>query len=136
MVNANGIGKRMRDVRVQAQLTQEDIAEKVGIKQAQVSAVEVGRRTTTLEVLERWMEACGATVTVERHDARDPRAQVLEQLAGLDRSVVEHIARAAAALAKLDPELRDQEVWMLEARAGLVERPVLRDPPAAYRGRA
>lgn len=52
------IHTHLRRIRREANLTQVQLAEKIGVDQTTISAVEVGRSPTTTEVLERWVEAC------------------------------------------------------------------------------
>ena len=95
----------------------------MGLKQASVSAIEVGRRTTTLDVLEKWLDVCGSVLSIDRPQAGDPKADLLRGLAHADPALVAQISRTAVALAALPAEDRERETWMLEARAGLVQRP-------------
>jgi transcriptional regulator with XRE-family HTH domain len=51
------IGKRFRELRESAGLSQRDVEDLTGLPQAYVSKTENGHGTPTLEVLERWAEA-------------------------------------------------------------------------------
>jgi transcriptional regulator with XRE-family HTH domain len=52
--------------RKRASLTQAQLAERVGISQAKISAYESGRISPSVETLERLLAAMGARLTVER----------------------------------------------------------------------
>jgi len=47
------LGKRIQRYRKQADLTQEELAEKVGISRAYMGYIEQGRNTPSLEILEK-----------------------------------------------------------------------------------
>ena len=56
------VGRRLREVRLQAGLTQPDLGEKARMAAAEISKIENGRRTPTLETLERLTKALGVAV--------------------------------------------------------------------------
>ncbi len=51
------ICKRIRKFRHEAEMTQEDLAEKVGISRVYIGYVEQGRNTPSLEILEKIAKA-------------------------------------------------------------------------------
>jgi len=51
------ICKRIRKYRHDAELTQEDLAEKVGVSRVYIGYVEQGRNTPSLEILEKIAKA-------------------------------------------------------------------------------
>lgn len=54
----------LKALREAAGYTQAELADKLQIGQAQVSAIEVGRRITTSAIVERWIELCGGTLSI------------------------------------------------------------------------
>jgi transcriptional regulator with XRE-family HTH domain len=58
------IGKKIRQVRVAKAMTQEELAEKTGMFQSDVSAIEAGRRHVTLELLTRIANALDVDIKV------------------------------------------------------------------------
>ena len=61
----------LRDMRVNAGLTQKQIASAIGLDQSSISSYETGRRFLPTDLLDKWAEACGATVEVRRPDPLD-----------------------------------------------------------------
>lgn len=51
------ICKRIRKFRHEAEMTQEDLAEKVGVSRVYIGYVEQGRNTPSLEILEKIAKA-------------------------------------------------------------------------------
>lgn len=102
-------GNRIRAQRKAAGLTQAELAEAVGLSQGQVSNLENGDRTISLEWLRRIARALGCAVADLLDDADNP-----DRLAGDERAIIEQL-RAA------DPELRelaaDTVAAMITARA-------------------
>lgn len=128
------IGTSLREVREAAKLTQLQLAERVGLKQAHVSAIEVGRRATTTEKLAKWIEVCGAHLVIEPPSAADPLTPLLDAARGLPGEDLELLIRVARVLPLLDPGTREREVRFLEMRAGAEEAPApsgAKEPPAA-----
>ncbi|MFF7707368.1 helix-turn-helix domain-containing protein [Pseudomonas sp. NPDC007930] len=62
----------LRDYRLQAGLTQNDLAMRIGRKQAYVSAVEVEGRRLDLLQLRDWVNACGGNLVemIEKFESR------------------------------------------------------------------
>lgn len=56
----------LRDMRVNAGLTQKQIASAIGLDQSPISSYETGRRFLPTDLLEKWAEACGVVVEVRR----------------------------------------------------------------------
>lgn len=54
----------MHKARQEAGLTQKQVAEKMGTKQAYIAAIERGRRNITLSTLKRYAAACGKKVSI------------------------------------------------------------------------
>lgn len=61
----------LRDMRINAGLTQKQIAAAIGLDQSSISSYETGRRFLPTDLLDKWAEACGATVEVRRPDPLD-----------------------------------------------------------------
>lgn len=71
------IGSSLKQLREIAGHTQAHLADLIGLKQAQISAVEIGRRITTTDVFERWIVACGGTLQIIAPGAKpDPLASL------------------------------------------------------------
>lgn len=111
------IGQQLRALRVQSGFTQTDMAARIGLEQAQVSAIEVGRRDTTTAVLARWAEECGATVEISRRDSSDPIAPLLEAARGLSPDQLARLVRIARALPRLPARTADVLTAAIEGAA-------------------
>ena len=55
----------VRRARVEAGLTQRELAKRAGTSQPAVAAVEAGRKQPTVATLSRWLEAAGAGIALE-----------------------------------------------------------------------
>lgn len=58
------LGRQVRTLRLQQDMTQEQLAESAGLSAPYISHIECGRKKASLEVLERLAEALGITVAV------------------------------------------------------------------------
>lgn len=76
------VGKRVREVRRQTGLTQPELGERAHMAAAEISKIENGRRTPTLETLERLSKAMGVSVIalVSVDPGRDLRTDTLERI--------------------------------------------------------
>jgi transcriptional regulator with XRE-family HTH domain len=57
-------GRRLREARQRAGLSQAQVAERAGIKQTHVSRVERGHRNLTLDTIEALAQAVGCAVSI------------------------------------------------------------------------
>ncbi len=59
------LARRIRQLRESAQLTQAELAERVGTTQSSIARIESGRSVPTLELLRKVADALGHQLTVE-----------------------------------------------------------------------
>ena len=59
------IPAQLRAAREQVGLTQQELADRLGVQQSNVAAVETGKRVIGLPLLRRWASACGVEVKLE-----------------------------------------------------------------------
>ena len=90
-------GQLIRDVRIEAGLTQAELADAIGTKQPVVSRWERGDDTPRLDSMVRILRACGfeADLVLRSHDDVD-RTQIREQLSMTPRDrlrSVENVSR-------------------------------------------
>lgn len=78
-------GRALKGLREAAGLTQMVLSERLGVTQSTVSNVEGGRRLPSIELLDRWVEACAGTL------------QITSTLPGM-------LDRVAGMIRRLDPE--------------------------------
>lgn len=114
------IGSQLRELRLAAGLTQADLARSVELERPQVSAIEVGRRETTSEVIERWATICGAEIIIRRPGV-DPTAAIVTAARALTPSDLALLLRIAAALPGVDPTVKEAHARAMElTSAGVV----------------
>lgn len=58
---------RLLKMRTKAGLTQEEVAERMGTKKANVSRLEKGTGNPTWETLQRYATACGCKISLDIH---------------------------------------------------------------------
>lgn len=58
-VNAYFLGEAIKKARLQQNLTQEELGEKVGVKKSQISKLESGKSVITLPTMSRMFKALG-----------------------------------------------------------------------------
>ena len=98
-------GKILRELRLSAGLTQQQIADALHVDRAHTSHIEQGRRKPSVDALERWVEICGGTFQIlRRGDTPDPLASLtaeqravvtaMEQLPNEDAARIVEVARA------------------------------------------
>ena len=73
----------LRTIREKAGLRQVDLARALEVNQSTVSFVESGRHSPSMELLDKWLQRCGATLRVER-PGDHPLGPILEAAADLD----------------------------------------------------
>ena len=68
--NEDGIVNRLRKARVKAGITQQDVAERMGIAQTAVSRLEIGAHSPSLDMVERYAEALGCRLKIEEKEEK------------------------------------------------------------------
>jgi transcriptional regulator with XRE-family HTH domain len=74
-------GRALRQARIDAGLTQAQLAARLGTKQSVVSRWEAGREDIRLSTLSRFLRACGLRAEVRTLPDDVDRAQIRQQLA-------------------------------------------------------
>lgn len=98
------VGRRLRELRQQAGLTQPELGERAHMAAAEISKIENGRRTPTLETLERLTRALGVAVQdvvmpAPQSDAHEALlAQITMRLRGQPVEVLQRISAVVDAL--------------------------------------
>lgn len=123
------LGPVLRSARIAKGYSQEQLAEALGIGQPQVSAIEIGRRKPSLGVLEKWVDLCDADLEVRTPADVTHEHVLVEAMKGASPEEMVRAVRLVRALRELHAEDQERETWMLEARAGLVERPLMAAEP-------
>lgn len=103
--NRDALRRQLRRARKEARLSQEALAERLGISSVQVSRIETGARGTTLAIAQRWLEECG--YSVESVSVGEPEAaRVLAMaVATLDEADLESATRVLRAWGALPPHI-------------------------------
>ena len=55
-------GRRLSSFRLRAGLTQSDVAQRIAVSRQHISNIETGAASPTLQVLEHYLEVCGASL--------------------------------------------------------------------------
>jgi len=97
----------LKDLRLKAGFTQQEIADHLSIDRAHVSHIEAGRRMPSIEALEKWVSTCGGTLEIRGRDGQ----MSVPQIAPLDAKLLASTQQLTEA---------DQQ-WLVEL-AGLVLR--------------
>ena len=63
-MNQNSVGNRMKELREQAKLRQNQVAAYLGVDQSYLSKIEAGERSISVELLERLAELYGCALEV------------------------------------------------------------------------
>lgn len=93
------LGRRLRDLRARAGLTQPELGERASMAAAEVSRIENGRRTPTLETAERLAHALGVSLEelIATPAPRGAELEIIEQItARLRGQPVDLLVRVAA----------------------------------------
>lgn len=88
------VGKRIRAMRKVAGLTQEKLAEKIGVERSMIAHIETGRRACSIDVMIQLMEIFDTTldylvlgVTSDTKELKRQLVPVVEQLQALCKSM-------------------------------------------------
>lgn len=98
---------QLKRARLQAGLAQRELGEAVGLSQGHISNIESGRRETGLDVIDRWIAACGCQLHLEVGDtALKPEDRELVERFTVVAPLLTGDARKAimAMVAALEPE--------------------------------
>lgn len=110
MMHHMGSGTLIRDARLKAALSQEQLAERLGTKQPAVARWESGRSSPSLETLRRAVAACGFRLDV----------QVTEADPGEDALIKEWLSLSPAQRLRRNEEMLQTEAWIKRARPVVV----------------
>jgi transcriptional regulator with XRE-family HTH domain len=109
---SNKLRDALKQARLEAGLTQKDLADRLEISTSMVSQVEGGTRDAIIPVGEAWAKACGAELKIVKQDMRNL------SLEGLTPAQAELVGRLAFLLPRLDMML----VLTLESQVRLWEQ--------------
>lgn len=85
-----GITAKLRALRVEKRVTQEQMAALLGIDRTHISKVERGQASFSIEVLERYLDILGYRLVIEKGRGPDA-AEMLNQLDQRERLVAEQL---------------------------------------------
>lgn len=112
------LGRDLKEVREEAGLSKVEMATILGVSRVQVSRIESGSRSTTLDTLQRWYAACGYRVEAVRIGTTDRAAELAAVLASADDDAL----AIAARLARLWPALDGRERLVIRGELDIRER--------------
>lgn len=96
------LGRRLRQLRIRAGFTQRSLADAIDVHYTAISHVEQGQRKPSLELLQKWADACGAALTL----ATPSEATLLTLLLvdGVDPDLLVRLARLLPDLSRDNQE--------------------------------
>lgn len=62
--------EQARKIRMDSGITQQDVAERMGIAQTAVSRLEIGAHSPSLDMVERYAEAVGCRLKIEKKEEK------------------------------------------------------------------
>ena len=62
--------EQARKIRMESGITQQDVAERMGIAQTAVSRLEIGAHSPSLDMVERYAEAVGCRLKIEEKEEK------------------------------------------------------------------
>ncbi|MBU9736330.1 helix-turn-helix domain-containing protein [Diplocloster agilis] len=74
------LGKRIREERLKLHLTQEKLAEDIGVSNTYIGLIERGERSLSLDTLVRLANRLGITIDYLLQDSVDPKNDVYENI--------------------------------------------------------
>lgn len=96
------VGSRLRAARIQAGLSQRELATRVGVPQSTVARIEIGALDPRVGTVERLLRACGSELVVAERPGRGvDRTLIHARLAMTPRERVEYTASASDAMAPI-----------------------------------
>ena len=104
------VAPHLRQLRKGSRLSQQDLADRLGIVRSFVSLIETGDRQPSLALVEQWVEACGGELVV-----RGPGGDALGELEEDERRLVESYRGANAEQRGLLARIAEQ-VSLLDER--------------------
>ncbi len=109
-------GHRLTELRKARELSQEDVAKKVGVQPGLISHFETGRRSPSLLVLKKLADALGTSMDYLTGRRDDP---ALKDAAELGNSVVARINRTVKSLSPNQQEMVEQMIEGLKPKEKL-----------------
>lgn len=98
------LGKALREARRSAHLTQPALAAILGVRHSTISRIENGKRSTGIDLVTRWYQACG--LVLDAVDVHGP--QHARTIAAAVAELPEHEVDAVAAIVDAWPTLSER----------------------------
>lgn len=98
---------RLRELRKEAGLTQDQLADRLGVSRVQVSRIERGISSTPMETILAWHSACGYRVSSIGLKAEQLMTDLTLAFQTMGEDDVRHLVRLARVWRKLTPSDRN-----------------------------
>ena len=95
------LGAKLRKIREDAELSQEELARRLGVKRAQISRVESGTRGTGAVLVSRWYRACGYELESVKVGTSDQAETLALAAADLPEGELDSVIELVAAWPRL-----------------------------------
>lgn len=113
----NPLTSKLKEIRSRAGLTQKGLAQSLGIGQTMISMIETGQSQTTIDILEKWVEACGASIDIRRNEGDPHVDEIVETAERLSEQDRYRLVRLAQCLERAEGATRQMMIGQMDALA-------------------
>lgn len=115
MERDRALGKQLREIREEANLTQDQLGKKLGISRVQVSRIESGARSTGVETVRRWYRECGYELDAVEVGTPEQATSLAVAVANLPEGQLDAIIEIVRAWPQLSERRRGRILGLIEA---------------------
>jgi transcriptional regulator with XRE-family HTH domain len=108
------LGARLRKIREDADLSQEELALRLGVKRAQISRIEGGSRGTGAATIGRWYRACGYELESIKVGTSNQTETLAMAAADLPEGELDSVIEIVAAWPRLNERQRGRILGIIE----------------------
>lgn len=109
------VGARLRQVRREAGLSLERLAERLGVSHTTVSRIELGRRSTTIQMVHAWYRACGYELDAVAVGSPEQATSLAVAMAALPEGEVGSVIRVVEAWPRLTERARGRILGIVDS---------------------
>lgn len=108
------LGARLRELRIKADLSQEQLGDLLELSRFQIGKIETGARSTSIGVIRKWYEACGYQLDTIEIGASEDAVSLGQALAALSQQDVKAIITIALAWPRLSERTRGRILGLVD----------------------
>lgn len=109
------LGDQLREIRVAAGLTQAQLATTLGVTAVQVSRIETGSRSTSIDILHRWHRACGYELDAVQVGTAEQATTLALAMATLPKDQIDAVIEIIEAWPNLPEIIRGRILGLIDA---------------------